>query len=100
MPAQLGYICVGTSVFPSMKKDKMYNVFIVLSNSSSKVKTAFCVCPVGLSGCCNYVTATLYYIEEYFRLRLDDEDKKGCTQKLQTWIQPRKKNVDARPWYL
>jgi len=74
----------------------MYNVFIVLSNSS-KVKSAFCVCPAGLSGCCNHVTATLYYVEEYFRLGLDEEDKKGCTEKLQTWIQPRKKKVDARP---
>jgi len=60
-------------------------------------KTANCVCPAGLSGCCNHVTATLYYIEEYFRLELDQEDKKGSTEKLQTWIQPRKKKVDACP---
>ena len=25
------------------------------------------------------------------------EDQKGCTEKLQTWIQPRRKKVDARP---
>ncbi|XP_065901931.1 uncharacterized protein [Dysidea avara] len=97
MPAQPDFVCVGASVLPSMKKDRMYNVFVILSKLSTKVKSAFCVCPAGLSGCCNHVTATLYYIEEYFRLGLDEEDKKGCTEKLQTWIQPRKKKVDARP---
>ena len=77
-----------------MKKDKMYNVFIILSKLSAKVKTAFCVCPVGLSGCCNHVTATLYCAEDYFR---SGEDKKGRTEKLQTWNQPRSKKVDAQP---
>ena len=28
---------------------------------------------------------------------MDEEDKKGCTEKLQTWNQPRNKKVDARP---
>ena len=59
-----------------MKKSKMYDVFIVLSRLTAQVKIAFCVCPAGLSGCCNHVTATLYYIEEYFRLGMDEEDKK------------------------
>jgi len=97
MPTQSDFVCIGSSILPSMKKDKMYNVFIVLSNLTAKVDTAFCVCPAGLSGCCNHVTATLYYIKEYFRSGMDEEDKKGCTEKLQTWIQPRSKKVDARP---
>ena len=95
MPSHPNFICIGASVLPSMKKDKMYNVFIVLSKSA-KVNTGFCVCPAGLSGCCNHVTATLHYVEEYFRSGMSEEDKKGCTEKLQTWIQPRSKKVDAR----
>ena len=75
----------------------MYDVFIVLSKLTAQVKIAFCVCPAGLSGCCNHMTATLYYIEEYFRLGMDEEDRKGCTEKLQTWIQPRSKKVDEWP---
>ena len=96
MPSHPDFICIGASVLPSMKKDKMYNVFIVLSKSA-KVNTGCCVCPAGLSGCCNHVTATLHYVEEYFRSGMSEEDKKGCTEKLQTWIQPRSKKVDARP---
>lgn len=97
MPTQPDFVYIGASVLPSMKKDKMYNVFIILSMLSAKVKTAFCVCPAGLSGCCNHVTATLYCVEDYFRSGMDEEDKKGCTEKLQTWNQPRSKKVDARP---
>jgi len=87
-------ICIGSSFLPSMRKNKMYNVFIVVSTFTVQVKIAFCVCP---SGCCNHVTATLYYIEEYFRLGKDVEDQKSCTEKLQTWIQPRRKKVDVQP---
>ena len=36
-------------------------------------------------------------MEDYFRSGMDEEDKKGCTEKLQTWNQPRNKKVDARP---
>ena len=97
MPTQPDFVCIGASVLPSMKKDKMYNVFTVLSKLSAKVKTAFCVCPAGLSGCCNHITATLYCVEDYFRSGMDEEDKKGCTEKLQAWNQPRSKKVDARP---
>ena len=97
MPTQPDVICIGSSVLPSMKMNKMYNVFIVVSTLTAQVKVAFCVCPAGLSGCCNHVTATRYYIEEYFRLGMDEEDRKGCTEKLQAWIQPRSMKVDARP---
>ena len=97
MPSQQDYVCIGASVLPSMKKDKMYSVRIVLSEHTGHIEKAFCVCPAGLSGCCNHVTATLYCIEDYFHLKLNEDDQKGCTEKLQTWNQPRKKKVDARP---
>jgi len=84
MPAQPDVICIGSSVLPSMRKNKMYNVFIVVSILTVQVKIVFCVCPAGLSECCHRVTATLYYIEEYFRLGMDVEGRKGCAEKLQT----------------
>ena len=99
MADQPGYICITATVLPSMRKDRYYNVFIILSDSgnTARVISAHCVCPAGLSGCCNHVTATLYSIEDYFHLKLNEEDQKGCTEKLQRWNQPRKKKVDARP---
>lgn len=47
--ADLARLCISASVLLSMKKNKMCNVFIILSKLSAKVKTAFCVCPAGLS---------------------------------------------------
>ena len=97
MPNQLNYICIGADVLPSMKKDKLYKVYIVLSELTSDVAKAFCACPAGLSGCCDHVTATLYCLQNYFHLKLNEEDEKSCTEKHQLWNQPRDKKVDARP---
>ena len=41
--------------------------------------TACCSCPTGLSGYCNHVTATLYCLEDYIHLGLQEDEKKGCT---------------------
>lgn len=91
------YICIGASVLPSMKKHSTYDVRIVLATHTAHVRLAVCVCPAGLSGCCNHITATLYCFEEYFRLKLNEEDQKGCTEKLQVWNQPKPARIDARP---
>jgi len=39
----------------------------------------------------------LYCIEDYFRSGINEVDQKACTEKLQTWNQPRRKKVDAQP---
>ncbi|XP_065892315.1 uncharacterized protein [Dysidea avara] len=44
-----------------------------------------------------HVTATLYCMEEYFRLGLNEDDAKGCTEKRQTWNIPKASKVDACP---
>ena len=93
MPSTPGYVCIGASVLPSMKKGKMYNVRVVLSKNTAHVERAICVCPAGLSGCCNHVTATLYCIQNYFHLKINEEDEKGCTEKRQAWNQPQKKRL-------
>lgn len=56
MTSQPNYICIGANVLPSMKKGKMYRVWIVLSQQTAHVEKAFCICPAGLSGCCNHCT--------------------------------------------
>ena len=50
-----------------------------------------------LSGCCNHVTATLYYMEDYFHLGLNEDDEKGYTEKLRTWNIPKPTKMNARP---
>jgi len=36
-------------------------------------------------------------LEDYFHLGLHEDEKKGCTDRLQTWNRPRKRNIEARP---
>jgi len=92
-----GYICISAKVLPSMRKDRVYHVSIIFKECTARVMCAYCACPAGLSGCCNHVTATLYCLEDYFHLGLHEDEKKGCTDRLQTWNQPRKRNVEPRP---
>ena len=96
-PQKADYVCVKSKVLPSMRKDRMYTTVIVLHNSTAHIASAHCTCPAGLSGCCNHVTATLYCLEEYIYSGLYEDDLKGCTDKLQKWNQPRKRNVEPRP---
>ena len=96
-PQKPGYVCVKSKVLPSMRKDRVYTIVIVLHNSSAHIASAHCTCPAGLSGCCNHVTATLYCLEDYTYSGLYEDDLKGCTDRLQKWNQPRKRNVEPRP---
>ena len=97
MPRVPGYICVAATVLPSMRKDRIYHVVIVINECTARAITACCACPAGLSGCCNHVTATLYCLEDYIHSGLQEDEQKGCTDRLQVWNRPRKRNVEARP---
>jgi len=96
---EVDYVCVRSSVLPSMRKDRIYTAKIFLCESTATVVGAYCTCTAGLCGCCNHVTATLYYMEEYINAGLCDDKLIGCTDRLQAWIKPRKQNVAARPTY-
>ena len=91
------YICISSKVLPSMRKDRTYNVTIVIRETTARVAIAYCTCPAGLAGCCNHITATLYCLEDYVGSGLREEEELGCTSRLQTWNQPRKRNVEPRP---
>ncbi|XP_065903217.1 uncharacterized protein [Dysidea avara] len=97
MPSAFGYVCISATVLPSMRKDRIYHVAIVIDESSAHVVTACYACPAGLSGCCNHVTATLYCLEDYIHCGLQEDEQRGCTERLQVWNQPRKRNVEPRP---
>ena len=95
--SQPNVICVTSTVLPSMRKDRIYCATIAIKESTCRAVTAYCTCPAGLSGCCNHITATLYCLEDYVRRGLREEERMGCTEKLQKWNQPRKRNVEPRP---
>ena len=63
IPRLYDYVSISSKVLPSMRKDRIYNVIIIICNSTADVSVAYCGCPAGLSGCCNHVTATLYCLE-------------------------------------
>jgi len=54
---------------------------------SSSPVTACCACPAGLPGCCNYMTATLYCLEDYIDCGLQEDEQKGRTERLKVWNQ-------------
>ena len=56
IPMQDDHICITAKVLPSMKKNWMYKVVIVICETSIKVSTAYCSCPAGLAGCCNHIS--------------------------------------------
>jgi len=97
MPSVEDCVCVSSNVLPSMRKDRIYKVFILMHQSSAKIFKAYCSCPAGLAGCCNHVTATLYCLEDYIHRGLRDDERQGCTERLQTWNQSTPRSSGARP---
>ena len=94
LPTVPNHVCVTTVVLPSMRKDHVYSAMVFIPESA-RVAKACCSCPAGLPGCCNHVTATLYCLEDYIHSGLQENEWKGCTERLQTWNKPRK--LDAEP---
>jgi len=80
-----GYICISAKVLPSMKKDRVYHVSVIFKEYTAHVMCAYCVAQLGFQGAVNCVTATLYCLEDYFHLGLHEDERKGCTDRLQTW---------------
>ena len=55
MPHEVDYVCIRSSVLPSMRKDRVYTTKIVLCEPNVSVASAHCTCTAGLSGCCSHV---------------------------------------------
>ena len=89
-------VCVISRVLASMKKI-FYHVTILICKSSCSIKMAYCTCPAGLSGCCNHAIATMYCLEDYISSGLQEEEKKGCTERLQVWNRPNPQHIIGRP---
>ena len=91
------FVCISSTVLPSMKKDWVYHVKIIIHQSLCSVKEVDCTWTAGLSGCCYHVTGTLFCLENYIYQGLQEEEKKGCPEHLQVWTKPVTKCVTGRP---
>ena len=97
IPNLSDFVCVSAKALPSMRKDRLYNVTIVICESACSVVTAYCTGPAGLCGCRNHISRTVYCLEDYIHQDLQEDEKKSCTECLQQRNQPRKQNADAQP---
>ena len=74
MPDLNDFICITAKVLPSMRKDRVYTVSIVMCESACSVATTYCTCTAGLSGCCSHVTGTIYYLEDHVQQGLQEDE--------------------------
>lgn len=83
---------IKSQVLPSMKKDKVYTCFLVLSTVGQMLR-AHCKCPAGIDGRCNHVASTLFALEQHCKDRgkQSTEEEQSCTSKPCTWSVPRKR---------
>ena len=78
MPQLYDYVSISSKVLPSMRKDRIYNVIITQQlKFQQHIVVALLV-----------FMATLFCLEHYFHEGLFEDDKKGCTERLQTWNHP------------
>ena len=81
LPQTPGLCLIRTKVLPSMMKTKIYAVRIFFKDNG-EVHTAYCICPAGLAGICNYIAGLLYALEEFIRMGLQEKSQLPCTSKL------------------
>ena len=81
-----------------MKKGEVYLVKITLRNNGS-VHNAGCGCPAGTDGRCNHVTASLFVLENYCKIKekKDVNDDLPCTSKPCKWNVPRQIRIEPAP---
>ena len=88
---------IKSQVLPSMKKDKVYSCFLVMTSTVSILK-AHCKCPAGVDGRCNHVASTLFALEEHCKKQKTCSDaQESCTSKPCRWNVPRKRKGPAIP---
>ena len=89
---------VRANCLPEMKKDRVYKLVMKLDSQSCEIDEAQCGCPAGRGpkASCKHIAALCYALEEFTRLR-QLPDFVACTDRLQTWNQPRPKKLKPIP---
>ena len=85
---------IKSQVLPSMRKD----LCLIMVWRNGLVQKAYCACPTGIDGRCIHVTATLFALEEFCKLRAKQEEtRKACTSQKCKWNVPRKRKLGLVP---
>lgn len=89
---------VRADCLPEMKKDRVYKIILKLDSRSYEVDGAECGCPAGRGprASCKHIAALCYALEEFGRLK-QLPTFHTCTDKLQTWNQPRPRKFQPMP---
>ena len=89
---------------PEMKKNLKYKLNVTMINSgeqAGEITYACCSpCPAGKGpfASCKHLAALCFALEEFVRLK-KSRDFATCTDRLQTWNQPRKRKLEPRSVY-
>ena len=91
-------LCIRAKCLPEMRKDRIYLLEMVLDETSHDVLSARCGCAAGMGpkASCKHIAALCYALEEFSRLRQLPEFV-TCTDKLQSWNQPRPRKLPTIP---
>ena len=91
-------LCLRANCLPEIKKDRVYKLVMKLDSQSCEIDEAQCGCPAGCGpkASCKHIAALCYALEEFTRLR-QLPDFVACTDRLQTWNQPRLKKLMPIP---
>ena len=89
---------IRANCLPEMRKDWVYNILMKLNNRSFEIRSTHCGCPAGRGpgASCKHIAAFCYALEEFARLK-QLPDLLSCTDKLQTWNQPRSRKLQPIP---
>ena len=91
-------LIVRAKCLPEMKKDRVYHISMKLNKRTFDICGATCGCPAGKGpkASCKHIAATCYALEEFSRVRRLPEFQ-TCTDRLQSWNQPRPRKLDPMP---
>ena len=87
-------LLIRANCLPEMKKDRLYKLVMQLNRNSYEIAHAQCCCPAGCGpkASCKHIAALCYTLEEFSRPR-QLPDFSSCTDRLQTWNQPRPRKL-------
>ena len=83
---------------PEMRKDRIYNINMKLDKKTFDICGATCGCPAGKGpkASCKHIAATCHALQEFSKIKRVP-DYQTCTERLQTWNQPRPRKLDPIP---
>lgn len=91
-------IYLRANCLPEMRKDRTYKISLVLAKQSNHIIAAECGCPAGKAptASCKHIAALCYALDKFCKYS-ELPEFLTCTDRLQSWNQPRPKKVRPVP---